>query len=389
MELVLNDGDLLTEILLRLPAKSLIKFKSVSKEWLSLISSDGFCHRHTLRRPKLQHSLILQMVDLEFVYLNLTVDGENTIVPYTLGVPGHHQIVQECNGLLLLLRQPRKYSHYTYNPITYEPQTNLLNSYSVYNPTTRKSRMISLNSSDDYPCIAAVNLAFDPLKSPYYKVVCVRFAEESKAHDPYDGKGLIHRVEVYDSESHTWEVAPGPFTTISRISHGVHCNGAIYWWMCCNGGAFSCFDIARNEMRTLLAPQNVYSEPHDSSPYYQESDGRLYHFDMLETERGLASVALWELKGNDDDGGGRDDSQWLFKYLDVISTNGTDEPVRLMGGSDSERCSLLSHRDRKIIAYNFLDKSYEELLDLTRQPYHLPYYPRMKGFQFGEVLALV
>ncbi|KAI8558643.1 hypothetical protein RHMOL_Rhmol04G0112400 [Rhododendron molle] len=50
-EIVESNVDLLIKILLRLLAKSLIKFKCVSNHWLSLISDSNFAINHTRRNP--------------------------------------------------------------------------------------------------------------------------------------------------------------------------------------------------------------------------------------------------------------------------------------------------------------------------------------------------
>ncbi|KAL6144735.1 hypothetical protein ACLB2K_055426 [Fragaria x ananassa] len=50
-EIVANVGVLLRQILVRVPALSLIRFKCVSKHWLSLISDPDFRGCHTLQNP--------------------------------------------------------------------------------------------------------------------------------------------------------------------------------------------------------------------------------------------------------------------------------------------------------------------------------------------------
>ena len=50
---VVSNDDLLIDILLRLPVLSLFLFKSVSKRWLSLITSPDFVLRHRSTDPNL------------------------------------------------------------------------------------------------------------------------------------------------------------------------------------------------------------------------------------------------------------------------------------------------------------------------------------------------
>ncbi|KAL7229412.1 hypothetical protein ACSBR2_008006 [Camellia fascicularis] len=47
-EAVANNDDLLNQILVGLPIRSLLRFKSVSKHWLSLITHPHFVRRRTL-----------------------------------------------------------------------------------------------------------------------------------------------------------------------------------------------------------------------------------------------------------------------------------------------------------------------------------------------------
>ncbi|XP_039049188.1 F-box protein At2g40925-like [Hibiscus syriacus] len=66
-----NNHDLLTQLLLRLPTKSLLKFKCVSKQWLSLISDPQFCLSHTRHQHRdddrfLEPTALLLKVHLAF-----------------------------------------------------------------------------------------------------------------------------------------------------------------------------------------------------------------------------------------------------------------------------------------------------------------------------------
>lgn len=80
----MDNDDLLTEIFLLLPAKTLIRFTSVSKKWRSLISSDYFCRFHTLLHPTPEPSLLLQTHVLQFFYMDdRTIYGgdEKRLIP--------------------------------------------------------------------------------------------------------------------------------------------------------------------------------------------------------------------------------------------------------------------------------------------------------------------
>ncbi|KAM3326670.1 hypothetical protein P3S67_001796 [Capsicum chacoense] len=101
--------DLITETLLRLPVKSLLKFRSVSKSWLSLIRSPEFVKNHLLlsatNKDYKHHSLMFKngfkdcsltaLVYVSFVEVNnLDYPGKN--------LKGRPQIVGSVNGLICL-----------------------------------------------------------------------------------------------------------------------------------------------------------------------------------------------------------------------------------------------------------------------------------------------
>ncbi|KAL9409366.1 hypothetical protein AB3S75_047707 [Citrus x aurantiifolia] len=103
-EVIGNLDDLLTEILLRLPIKSLLKFKSVSKHWLSLISNPVFCHRLSLTRNQSQAFLFIVLLS-KSVILNMT---SSTLIPIPLVLPSElspllilHMESKSCNLVMV------------------------------------------------------------------------------------------------------------------------------------------------------------------------------------------------------------------------------------------------------------------------------------------------
>ncbi|KAL6538255.1 hypothetical protein OROGR_012243 [Orobanche gracilis] len=348
VELALNNDDLLMQILLFFPAKSLIRLKSVCKKWLSLISSDHFCHNHTLRRPKLQQSLIIQMLTGQLFYLN----RENVMIPYSLSVLDYHQIVQACHGLLLLESMSR------------------INSYYVYNPTTRRLRKIILTRNDDFRYVNAITLAFDPSKSPYYKVICFR-STAARSNDAY-------QFEVYDSESHTWKLSlKGSTYTKIKCNIGLYWNDYIFWRT--STGYYFCFNIAKNEVEIVCLSKRAIDITHD---FLLESNGDLYSFFFL----GLPSAIglSWEVQGDDHSGWIQNNLRAFYNHPEIDISD-----VRFLV-RDGSMHSVLAYaaKRRKIYAYISLGKSFELVVDLTVQPVSKIDQP-IKAFQFGEVLALV
>ncbi|KAI3457907.1 hypothetical protein Pfo_014570 [Paulownia fortunei] len=356
-----ND-DVLIEILLWLPAKSLTRFKLVCKQWFSLISAHHFSHLHILRHPKLEPSLILHARTSQFFYFHPILDGEK-LIPYRFSVP-NPKILSSCNGLLLLQSDhPRK-------------------DYYVYNPTTKQSMKISLTCNDKYTNVLGLNLAFDPSKSSHYKIVCVRATRKSSS-----THARCCQIEVYDSESRTWKLCLEPFTASIQVefSYGVHWNNVIHWENYPHAHLF--FDIDKNVIGNLPYVQIPRTESGRGAAcrcQLQESKGHLHHF-VIVSDLGDKSIAVFELQS--------DYSQWLLKHHDRIGRPpGASRILSLIRGDGGETSTLVFHVPGKITAYSFLDKSFKELVDLTNQPFYQENavqfdYPDV--YQFGESLASV
>ncbi|KAL8538280.1 hypothetical protein ACS0TY_000307 [Phlomoides rotata] len=356
---VCYNDDLLIEILLWLPAKSLIRFKYVCKHWLSLISTDQFCHLHTLRHPKPQPSLILHAQTSHFFYFHPILNAHK-LVPYSFTIP-NPKILSSSNGLLLLQSDlPEK-------------------SYYVYNPTTKQSRKIALTSCDKYTKVLGLNLAFDPSVSSYYKIVCVR----AVAKPPAGAGGRCCQIEVYDSKSYMWKLCLEPFTATinTNFSSGVHWNNAIHWENFPRTHLY--FDTNKNGIGNL--PHSVIPWRGDgaggaaSCCQLQESNGRLYHF-IIVSHLGDKSIAVYELQD--------DYSEWLLKYHDGFDR--LPGRFRILSFIQGETCTLLTHVPGKIMAYRFLDKSSEELIDLTDEPFYREdsvQFDSRNVHQFGESMA--
>ncbi|KAJ6343007.1 hypothetical protein OIU78_010848 [Salix suchowensis] len=116
--------------------------------------------------------------------------------------------------------------------------------YYVYNPTTKQHTTIP----EPRRAVGAA-LAFDPSKSPHYKVICVR-----------KRRWLHHQYEIlmYSSNSGPWRVSGDPLTTKGsdeQFKGGVFCNGVIYWLdVSGTTGVSLCFDIDGEKLEQMPPP---------------------------------------------------------------------------------------------------------------------------------------
>ncbi|XP_050233579.1 F-box/kelch-repeat protein At3g23880-like [Mercurialis annua] len=175
--------DILFDIFLRLPPKSLIRFKSVHSSWLSLISSPNFRLKH-LHHARASSSYRHGILKSEDTYLSLhglrqlqaTGNLELPPIPEPENtVDMKASVVSSCNGLLLLC-------------ISYKNRRDFI----LWNPSIREHITIRKSSfliHNTYMC----GLVFDEFNDNYEVVdVC------------FDRYGNNSEVEVYNLKENRW-----------------------------------------------------------------------------------------------------------------------------------------------------------------------------------------
>ncbi|XP_021757496.1 F-box protein At5g07610-like [Chenopodium quinoa] len=234
-EKVAGNEDLATEIFIHLPATSLAPCLRVSKWWLSFISNQSFVSRHNLLYPP------------------------------------------SLSGLFLIPRQTAQH-----------PEVRFL--------SLNKSKFFTLpfaaflNAKEkDY----TLHLAFDPLISPNYKVVCLKKVGSQPSH---------YRIAIYSSKTRLWSLSQEPVCAPNELDFkdGVFCNGAIHWLTSKCSGAY--IDLKTEILREMPLPPRREEESEYKFKYFGKSQGYLFyvisrplfnHYELYQTKEDYSG---WELK---------------------------------------------------------------------------------------------
>ncbi|XP_076883321.1 F-box/kelch-repeat protein At3g06240-like [Bidens hawaiensis] len=208
--------ELIEEILTRLPTKSLLRFRTVSKSLCACISSPGFIRLHTLRsseklmlvhdifkyqgreRPSELNNIYTLHSRSQLSYDDTTCMGSMTSVEYPFR---GFFVVGSCDGIVCL----------------YKYRTGI----NLWNPSIR--RIVTVHDrpslSDHERHWDALGFGFDPVVDDYKILMRARCNTEENT------------FLVYTLKTDTWrEIASRPVTPINHIK-SCQClfNGVLYW----------------------------------------------------------------------------------------------------------------------------------------------------------------
>ncbi|MFS8027817.1 putative F-box domain-containing protein [Helianthus anomalus] len=313
-----ND-DLFTEILLRLPAASILRFKSVSKHWRLLLSQKHFTQRFD-KISKSPRGLIATDMYVPFDVENPSTPPLRCLDSY-FDRPGV-EILQSCNGLLLC--------------VTWPIGCNGASKYYVFNPTTKQLALIP-PVPRDRSAICFMSLAFHQTDCVRYKVICVLSVGPDV--DSY-------QIQVYSSDTKEWKISMESFATKLFVN---------YWY----------FKIDDQQLHTLPLPLGLI--PSDSEvvrKYLGESRGHLHLIAYNKFQGGMVRVNVYEMLS--------DHSGWFVKYqlqLDAITRYGPGyvlQVVDVVRGKEEEDTFVVLETLDKIITYNVHDRSFKQICRLTK-----------------------
>ncbi|MBA0821170.1 hypothetical protein Goarm_018042 [Gossypium armourianum] len=306
-ETIANNYDLLIQILVRLPVKSLLRFKSVSKTWHSIISDPEFsCRLFPDISGLVMRKLGSPANKPEYGFIPLGNKSSADDAPFKyldfINHPSGLKVVQSCNGLLLC------------SSSRYDDKSNY--DYYIYNPTTKQFVMIALPANpQDARIVYSLSLAFDHTKSPHYKVVCIRDPDPwlNISDDP-DSNFVSQQIEIYSSQTRSWRLSGKPFLAHvnTEFGGGVFCNGAIHWLGAWNNTSFY-FNVQDEELRDLPMPP-IPDDWEDLRryQYFSESQNHLHLIEIYQPP--TTRFCVYEIES--------DYSGWFVKYninLDLLT----------------------------------------------------------------------
>ncbi|KAL6144493.1 hypothetical protein ACLB2K_055185 [Fragaria x ananassa] len=254
--------EIVIDILLRLPSKSLVRFTCVCKSWQDLIRSSSFARSHLNRNTARRSHRYL------YAYHRSTTDHEpakhyqhslfsiETFEPclnlrHPLWTGKQFRIYGSCNGLLCISDKNLRSN----SPIC------------IWNPSIQKFRVLPnigtpLRLKSTYrliwnpirkSCIrkshARLSFGFDPQLNDY---MVVRIVESELSN-------LVEVVEVYTLSTNSWKrirVTP-PWSNSIYIHMGsAFLNGIEYWTAkTCSGYKIAAFDTRSKQFQELMVPK--------------------------------------------------------------------------------------------------------------------------------------
>ncbi|XP_026426050.1 F-box/kelch-repeat protein At3g06240-like [Papaver somniferum] len=254
--------DIQEEILLRLPVKSILRFKSVCKTCCELLSSRKFIKDHLNLATKnqltntkimigLSHDMyaaddIFYSIDYASILYGAVVmdypnDNNNNAITHSI----RHFIVGSCNGLILLLTEDSE-------------------KLFLWNPSTREYKEIIRAPT------AVENLSYGfgyDFKTDNYKLVCIATGRSDD-----DGE-LDSFSEVYSYTAGSWSRGENIPYVYSDVTGGVLLNGALHWlgedashWSddtATRKETIICFDINSEKFMDLQLPEETMTCPEE------------------------------------------------------------------------------------------------------------------------------
>nr|BAF42767.1 S haplotype-specific F-box protein 1 [Prunus persica] len=309
MTFTLRKKEILIDILVRLPAKSLLRFLCTCKSWSDLIGSSSFVSMHLHRNVRkhahvyllcLHHPNVRRQVDPDDPYVKQefqwSLFSNETFEEYfklshPLGSPEYFVIYGSSNGLVCISDEILNFD----SPIH------------IWNPSVRKFRTIPMSTNTNIKfSYVALQFGFHPRINDYKAVRMMRTNKNALA------------VEVYSLRTDSWKM-------IEAIPPWLKCTwqhlkgtffGGVSYHIIQKGPIFSIvsFDSGSEEFEEFIAPDAICRPFALCIDVYKEQICLLFRFYSCADED-MAKNDLWVL----------DEKRWkqLCPFIYPLDSYGT------------------------------------------------------------------
>ncbi|XP_071712192.1 F-box protein At5g07610-like [Rutidosis leptorrhynchoides] len=350
---VTSCDDLLTEILLRLPVKSLFRFMSISKHWNSVITNPTL-KRRLYPHPDHPSGLFIPTLGRQFIFVPFNVDNPIKAPFITIDIDPSFKstivIKQSCNGLLLCCNELACHTR----------KCVITNKHYVYNPTINEVTTFNGPGIPNYGFShRGINIAFDPSKSPHYRIIYIYY---------HRGKHM-YQINMYSSQTGvcklSLKVEMLRYSDI-EFNSGVYWNNAVHWIDF--SGYIVYFNLDQQMIYQKLTP-SAHLDSVFKNFIFESRD----HFLLVEIGCPLVpKIKIYELK--------RDYSDWFVKYnVDLEQFGGPlgeivnvrydvtveFDVLALVLGEKEDDSFLVVEIPEKIVRLNLELKTYYKLHDIT------------------------
>ncbi|XP_027118914.1 F-box/kelch-repeat protein At3g23880 [Coffea arabica] len=273
----------ITEILARLPVKSLMRFKCVSKSWLSLTLSPHFIKRHLSfsTSKDREYLLFIDYNSGRFKHCSLASllyeqpsDAVEIVCPQLECRDLSVLLVGCCNGMICICTNRE--------------------GFVLWNPSTRKSKTLpnfSFEKTSEHKFYASCGFGYDETNDDYKVVAVTCYCAE-------DWEPFASEVKVYSTKADTWRRIgdfPGGYPMDGSRYCGTFAAGKVHWVL---NRAFCPYvvflDLATETYGSLDLAGDAIKSNHDSFVTDIQTVGGSLYFFCRNYVHGL--VDLWVLK---------------------------------------------------------------------------------------------
>ncbi|KAJ0693437.1 putative F-box domain, galactose oxidase/kelch, beta-propeller, F-box associated interaction [Helianthus annuus] len=269
-----------SEIMKRLPVKSLLRFRSICKSWKSLIDSSDFIAYHSSQQ---QHLLVSYYDnDYEQKYVSIVDDHTFPQQKVFLTVPvsvkkmleHHPRIISSCHGLVCL------YCDSTRTAV-------------IWNISLRKSVVVVVPASNAYKTAIGFGVCRET-NDP--KIVKIRYIGWWRSVD-INATYIPSQVEVFTLSTGAWRSPFGsnlPRTSVHYYHDDEVVIDGVFYWLATNSNTMLIvsFNMTSEEFREITLPDDL-SQTHSMS--YLGNSLVVCGYDKLAIYRGLC---VWTMRGS-------------------------------------------------------------------------------------------